>query len=390
MSGTHGGYGRPVPYYNDHVPPNGLFHKNNHLIPLHSPYRALTMASPAPQQFDVVSGEQYRYALTNFRIAHEKVEEQRLQMQEQEKQVASLRARIALLEGTNQDGHGMRTSLAQQNTVDDFSIKTAASKLEREINRWAADVLRTPPCSLNDLRRAALTDIFDGYLPETDPYSFDATGMQVQNLLRHALSQTISEGIVNCLIVTDSPEANIQITRVHEHIFSRDATVAAVWRRQTFTAAVERCSADMSRFFLNEHMPALTQALYPGDTKYQETLSAFAVLDAGYDFSRMLHGSPSGSGGNADAFYRGFVPELGSNLSPRQIELVKRCAKSEKGELDRVGATVFPGLVKVTRGVTGPNGQQGEHGQTVMRRAQVICECALIGHIVDQARAPAA
>ena len=45
--------------------------------------------------------------------------------------------------------------------------------------------------------------------------------MLVQNLLRHAMAETISEGIINCLIVTDSPEANIQLTRIHEHIFSR-------------------------------------------------------------------------------------------------------------------------------------------------------------------------
>ena len=43
-------------------------------------------------------------------------------MQEQEKQVAILRERIALLEGTHETGHGMRNSLTQ-NTVDDFSIK---------------------------------------------------------------------------------------------------------------------------------------------------------------------------------------------------------------------------------------------------------------------------
>lgn len=36
------------------------------------------------------------------------------------------------------------------------------------------------------------------------------------------MAQLISEGIVNCLIVTDSPEANIQLTRIHEHIFSRE------------------------------------------------------------------------------------------------------------------------------------------------------------------------
>jgi hypothetical protein len=81
--------------------------------------------------------------------------------------------------------------------------------------------------------------------------------MQVQNLLRHAISQAISEGIVNCLIVTNSQEANVQLTRIHEHIFARkrpyasirimlanveppgDPTVASVWRRQTFSAAVE-------------------------------------------------------------------------------------------------------------------------------------------------------
>ena len=53
--------------------------------------------------------------------------------------------------------------------------------------------------------------------------------MQVQNLLRHAMSQTISEGIVNCLIVTDSPEANIQLTRVHEHIFSRKSFIIPIF-----------------------------------------------------------------------------------------------------------------------------------------------------------------
>lgn len=49
----------------------------------------------------------------------------------------------------------------------------------------------------------------------------NASGIQIQSLLRHAVSMTISEGIINCLIVTDSPEANIQLTRIHEHIFAR-------------------------------------------------------------------------------------------------------------------------------------------------------------------------
>ena len=91
----------------------------------------------------------------------------------------------------------------------------------------------------------------------------------------------------------------------------------------------------------------------------------------------MLHGSNSSAGGTVDAFYRAFVPELRSALDPRQIELVKRCLLSEQGEADRVGATIFPGLVKVTRGPMVPGGQAPESVQTVVRRAQVICECAM-------------
>jgi len=99
-----------------------------------------------------------------------------------------------------------------------------------------------------------------------------------------------------------------------------------------------------------------------------------SILDSAYAFSRMLHSSGSSSN---DAFYRAFVPELGSTLFPSQMELVKRCLRSETGERDRVGATIFPGLVKVSRG-TGTEGTV----QTVVRRAQVICECAMGGSCV--------
>ena len=99
--------------------------------------------------------------------------------------------------------------------------QNAASGLERQINRWAADVTRAPPAPPNALRQAALTDVFDDDPPEITLYTPNATGIQIQSLLRHAISNTIAEGIVNCLIVTDSPEANIQLTRIHEHIFSR-------------------------------------------------------------------------------------------------------------------------------------------------------------------------
>lgn len=91
----------------------------------------------------------------------------------------------------------------------------------------------------------------------------------------------------------------------------------------------------------------------------------------------MLHGSNSSSG---DAFYRAFVPELGSTLYPRQIELVKRCLRSERGELDRVGATIFPGLVKVTRGPPLPSGEHGDNVQVYFMSSgcSVVAECLLI------------
>ena len=198
--------------------------------------------------------------------------------------------------------------------------------------------------------------------------------MVVQNLLRHCMAETISEGVINCLIVTSSSEANVQLTRIHEHLFSRDPTVACVWRRQTFSAAVESCSPDMSQYILADHMPALAQLLAPGG-RINEPCNA--ILDSAYTFSRMLHGSKTSSGGAADTFYRAFVPELGSVLYPRQVELIKRCIKSESGQACRVGATVFPGLVKVSKGAPPPDGKPTELTQTVVRRAQVVCECAL-------------
>jgi hypothetical protein len=52
--------------------------------------------------------------------------------------------------------------------------------------------------------------------------------MQLQSYLRHAMAETISEGIINCLIVTNSTEANIQLTRIHEHIFAREFLQSAI------------------------------------------------------------------------------------------------------------------------------------------------------------------
>ncbi|CAE6413656.1 hypothetical protein ACGC1H_002995 [Rhizoctonia solani] len=319
---------------------------------------------------DVVPRQEYEYALSNFRIAHLKVAEQKSQLDEQERQISLLRARIALLEGGD-DEPRHTTNRAGGSSVDDFSIRNAASQLERLINRWAAEITNTSQVPLDQMRELIFSDVTQG--PAHPPPN--ATPVQVQNLLRHLMSDTICEGLVNCLVVTSSNEANIQLTRIHEHIFARDATVASVWRRQTYSAAVESCTPDMMRHVLVEHAPSMLEAIAPGGNSLPDSL--MAILNGAYNFSKMLHGSKASSGGGADAFYKAFVPEIGSILYPRQIELVKRCVMNEQGQVDRVGACVFPGLVKVSRGTAIPGQGEPETTQTVVRRAQVICGCAL-------------
>lgn len=99
-----------------------------------------------------------------------------------------------------------------------FSIQNSASQLDKLINRWAADVIRSPPIPLGQLCMAILGDIASSL----NVTPVEITPLQVQSYLRHAMAETVSEGVINCLIVTNSTEANIQLTRIHEHIFARE------------------------------------------------------------------------------------------------------------------------------------------------------------------------
>lgn len=135
---------------------------------------------------------------------------------------------------------------------------------------------------------------------------------------------------------------------------SGDPTVASVWRRQTFSAAVEAFTPEMSAHILSEALPALYGLLtsQPYHTAAPNIVPSLkGILDSAYDFSRMLHASKASSaggvGGGADAFYKSFVPELGSVLYPKQVELLKRCRKHESGTTDVVGACVFPVSTKL-------------------------------------------
>lgn len=104
-------------------------------------------------------------------------------------------------------------------------VKKHASALERSINAWAADIVLHPPLPLSQIRRATLLDVFEGYSSGQNAYAYEPTPIQVQGILRHALAQTIAESIINCLVITDSAETNIQLTRIHEHIFSRNSSL---------------------------------------------------------------------------------------------------------------------------------------------------------------------
>ena len=101
--------------------------------------------------------------------------------------------------------------------------QNTASRLERTINRWASEVLRIAPAPSAALQEAVLTDITDvkESTKESTALFTDVRPMTVQCLLQHVMGQVISEGIVNSLIVSNSAEENLVLTRVHERLLSR-------------------------------------------------------------------------------------------------------------------------------------------------------------------------
>lgn len=326
--------------------------------------------------------------------------------------------------------------------------------MERRINRWAAETLRThaalaPPLppgtdpsafahlALIPLAEVLFEDIESvnnsPFLLGVKSAGFDypGLGIVVQSLLRHVMGVMLAEGIVNELLVTNSDDANRELTKVHDQLFSREPLVASVWRRQTFSAAVESLNPAMAISIFHEHMNSLYGFLNPGPT-LSPPLSE--VLEASYTFSRMLHASKSPIGGStmeSTGLYRAYVPDIGTQLDPGQLgaltlrtkssegastdcatfsELIKKCYRTERGafgslglqevklycqltsiflgEPERVGACLFPGLVKVSAVDTTPVPQQSirtngpnpapkpkrETRTVVVRRAQVICE----------------
>jgi hypothetical protein len=148
--------------------------------------------------------------------------------------------------------------------------------------------------------------------------------------------------------------------------FSENPATAAVWRQLTFSVAEEFLPAQAAQMMwpiFEENMPLLA-ALLPDSA--DDPLGTRGVLEEAFTFSCMLRGTNA----DGDALYRSFVPKIASTLHPGMVELVKPCRRIERGEVDRVGATVFPGLFEVL--------PTPSMVPTVIRPAQVICECELL------------
>ncbi|SCV73265.1 BQ2448_7190 [Microbotryum intermedium] len=306
--------------------------------------------SQQPQGQYLVGDEEYNRLLKNYRLAHERIEDQRQQLLMQERLNASLRKHVSLLEGG--ETTDAAAAVVGTSTVDDFTIKNSSSGLERRINRFAADTLSSRDYSRNQLASAIYADLpaisQSPFLNSIQEFEDPESGIILQSLVRHALSSLLADGIVNSLLVTDSEEANEELTKLHATLFEREPLVASVWRRQTFSASLTHLSERTCFSLLSRHIPAISYLLNPSPTHLSSSLST--MLEAFHLYARTLHSSATAMGGGGgvegSGFYRAYVPQIGTLLDPGRLELIKRCYRTERGEPERVGACLFPGLVK--------------------------------------------
>lgn len=77
-------------------------------------------------------------------------------------------------------------------------------------------MLRIAPAPAAALQEAVLTDLNGQTLP-----FMDGQPTLVQCLLRHAMAEVISDGMINSFVVTNSVEANLEFVRMHERLFAR-------------------------------------------------------------------------------------------------------------------------------------------------------------------------
>jgi hypothetical protein len=283
------------------------------------------------------------------------------------------------------------------------------STLGSMIDKWANLVLLASSVPAAVLQGATLTD-----LGGSAPLFTDSRQIMVQCLLRHAMAKVISEGIINSIIVTNSPETNSEFLHMHDRLFARmflshpvkprkripdisspsnlslitfpplvfslfwvmvfffleDATAAAVWRRHTFSAAVD-LTPEMMRVIFEEIMPSLA-ALLPDSM--EDPFRTRCLFETAFKLLCQLN--KAGVGLDPDMRYRSFVSQL-ENVVNLNTELVKSCRPGERQRFDHVGATLCFCLLRISPRRPRPGVVPGEIRQTIVHRAQVICECAL-------------
>lgn len=127
-----------------------------------------------------------------------------------------------------------------------------------------------------------------------------------------------NSSIVSGQLFITSP---LEVTDLASRPCTGEPLVASVWRRQTFSAAVDSLDPSMAIALFMEHLPHLFQLINPSPQELSPSLGS--VLEASYTFSRMLHASKSATGGGgsmeSSGFYRSFVPDLGSTLDPTKL-----------------------------------------------------------------------
>lgn len=154
--------------------------------------------------------------------------------------------------------------------------------------------------------------------------------------------KTTRAAVQSCVL---APCSSSQLT-----LLTGEPLVASVWRRQTFSAAVETLDREIATKLFKEHMVHIFELVNPNPTVLAPPLAS--VLEASYTFSRMLHASksPTGGGGmESSGCYRAYVPEIGSQLDPTKLgarvsysppqahrslpsaELIKKCYRTERG-----------------------------------------------------------
>lgn len=65
-----------------------------------------------------------------------------------------------------------------------------------------------------------LLSLLDSFIKHPERESeLGSMGFMVQSLLRHIFAEILADGIINQLLITDSEEANTELTKIHELLF---------------------------------------------------------------------------------------------------------------------------------------------------------------------------